>query len=81
MMTFSLAQHSASPATALVLTSVTPLCEPLPQNTVFVDETEPADVPFVLCTSASYVLAPSRPALPRPIGGNSCPGGEGAGGT
>ena len=75
-MNFSLAQHGASPATALVLTSVTPLCEPLPENAVFVHETEPTDLPFVLLTSTSYVLAPSCSALPRPIGGNSCPGGE-----
>ena len=80
-MTLSLAQHGASPATALVLTSVTPFCEPLPQNAVFVHETEPTDLPFVLCTSTSYVLAPPRPALPRAVGGNSRPGGEGAGRT
>ena len=67
MRTLSMAEHGASPATALVLTPVAPLREPLPENAVFVHETEPTDLPFVLRTSASYVLAPSRPALPHPI--------------
>ena len=81
ILTLSLTEHSAARTPAIVLTPVTPLGEPLPENAVLVHETEPADLPFVLGTSTSYVLAPPRPALLRAVGGNSRPGGEGAGRT